>query len=74
MNKTLFTILGFVFFAVGFLSIVLNFVGVELSYLLWLKNWLGPLGAFVTKLCFIIFGIIMFIAAQTNFGRENPEV
>ena len=69
-NKSVWTLIGFVIFAIGILSIVLSVVGVKLSYLLWMDK-LGGLASFVTKLLMIILGAIIMVASRSDFSGEE---
>jgi len=58
-------VVGYVLLVVGFLSIILGMVGINLSYLAWLENF-GRLPAFIVKLAFVVFGLIIMYVAKTN--------
>ena len=72
MRKDTSLLIGFLLFAIGLLSIILNIVGVELAFLVWL-NSLGSLAAFVTKLLMMLAGIIIMVLARTDWEREEAE-
>lgn len=73
MKKAAWLIIGFLLFFIGFLSIILNIVGVEFSFLTWLDH-LGGLMAFITKVLMIIGGIVILYLNSTNWKEEEPEV
>ncbi|MCB0550348.1 MAG: hypothetical protein KDD19_22455 [Phaeodactylibacter sp.] len=70
MNKGIFSLLGFLLAALGFLSIVLSLVGVQFSFLTWLDSF-GRLFGFVAKLVMIIAGILILHIAQSDFKGEQ---
>ena len=70
MNKSIWTLIGFVFFAIGILSIVLALVGVKLSYLLWMDSF-GSLWSFILKLVMIVMGGIIMVASRSDFSGES---
>jgi hypothetical protein len=72
MNKALFTTIGFLLFILGFVSIVLSMIGVQLSFLTWLDEP-GRLFGFVARLGMILLGIVLVALSQTNWERERQE-
>ncbi len=70
MNKGILSIIGFVLTALGFLSIVLSLVGVQLAFLTWIDE-LGRLFGFLVKLGMIIAGILILYLAQSDFKGEQ---
>lgn len=72
MNKTVFTVIGFLLFVLGTLSLVLSMIGVQFAFLAWLDK-LGALFAFITRLAMILAGIILVAVAQTDWTRERAE-
>ncbi len=69
-NKSVWTLLGFVIFALGMLGICLNIVGVKLSVLLWMDSF-GRLWSFVGKLVMSIVGVVIMVVSRTNFDGEE---
>jgi len=69
-NKGIFSLVGFLLMAIGFISIVLSLVGAQLSFLVWLESF-GRLAGFVSKLLLIIVGIIIIYLAQSNFRGDQ---
>lgn len=57
-------VIGYILFLVGALAIILGMVGINLSYLSWLED-LGRLPAFIIKLSFIVFGLIIMYVSKT---------
>lgn len=69
-NKGLFTLIGFVLFISGLLSLVLSFVGIELAYLQWLSIF-GNLGAFLAKIVMVILGVVIVVVARSDEDFEE---
>lgn len=67
-KKALYSIIGFLLFLFGFLSILLGMVGIKIVFLLWIDA-LGRLGAFLFKLTMIIAGITMIILTRGDEAR-----
>lgn len=67
-NKTIFLVAGFLLFLFGFVALVLQLVGLQLTFLIWL-DWGGNLLGFVLRILMIIIGIVL--AAWANI---NPEI
>jgi len=62
MNKGIVTTIGYVLFAIGFLSILFSLVGLELTILKWLSSF-GRTTALIVKLLMLFGGlIIMYIS------------
>ena len=71
MKKSILSFIGFLLFITGFVALCLNMINAQLSYLSWMKDLFGPLYALVIQFCMILFGLIIVILAQTNFGKEE---
>jgi uncharacterized integral membrane protein len=69
-NKGLFTFFGFILILLGLVSIILNFVGLELNIMAWPDSF-GRLAGFVIKLVFILGGFILVYFAQSDFAGED---
>lgn len=67
---TALTVVGFLLAGVGFLSLILSLVGVEFSFLTWMRSF-GPLSAFLLKLGLAIGGIMLIYLGQTDWEREE---
>ncbi len=63
MNKGLISVIGFLLFLLGGLSLVLSLIGVNLTYLRWLEN-LGLLWSFLIKILMIVTGIAMVYVSR----------
>ena len=72
MQKSILTLIGFLLFVFGFLSIVLSMIGVQLAWLAWL-DIPGPLFGFLCRIGMILAGIILVILIQTDWKREREE-
>lgn len=72
MNKTLFTVIGFLLFTTGFLSLVLSMIGIQFAFLAWLDQ-AGALFGFIVRILMILAGIVLVAIAQTNWDRERAE-
>ena len=70
--KAVYAIIGFSLLIIGFLSLVLMLVGVQLSYLTWIDN-LGRLTGFVIRLLMITGGIVMIVLTQSNWRNQEDE-
>jgi hypothetical protein len=69
-NKTWFLVSGFLLFLYGFLAIILQFVGLQLSFLTWLDAG-GNLLGFVLRLVMVIAGIVLAFWATLNTEQEE---
>ena len=69
-NKTLLTVVGFLFVIIGFMAIFLNFVGVDFAFLTWLRAF-GGLGAFMAKVLMVLAGFVMVYFGQVDLDREE---
>lgn len=64
-NRGLFTGIAFLLIGLGALSLILEMVGRDFGFLLWIES-LGLLGSFLVKVGFIIVGFVLLILANTN--------
>lgn len=67
--KTYLSLIGFILFLIGTLSVILALVGLNLSFLSFLDQF-GAGFAFTVKLIMIFGGMILFYVART---AESPE-
>ena len=70
MNKGILALIGFSLFITGLVAVVLNLVGVQLSFLVWMDD-IGRLFGFVMKLVMIILGAIIIVLSQTDWKEEQ---
>lgn len=71
-KKSLYTLLGFLLFMFGFLSLILSMIGLQFSFLTW-PDAFGRLGGFVFRLLMILGGIVLVSLQQTDWERERRE-
>jgi hypothetical protein len=69
-KRTLYTAIGFVFFILGALSLLINMVGLDFGFLFFL-DYLGKLGSFLFKLGFILVGILIVAFANADENRYD---
>ncbi len=69
-NKTVFTIIGFLLAGIGLLSIFMSLIGLNFTYLSWLKS-LGPMAAFASKIAMTVIGFVLIYIAQTDWEQEE---
>jgi len=66
MKKGLWVLLGFVFIAVGILSIILSMVGLQFTFLTWI-DFAGKLWGFLIKIIMVMAGFIIMYLNLTNW-------
>ncbi|NJB86581.1 putative integral membrane protein [Lewinella marina] len=69
-HSTTLTVIGFVLLFLGLVSLLLNFVGVDIFFLTWLYELGVGISIFV-RLLMIIGGIILIYLAQTDWEQEE---
>ncbi len=69
MKKSLLTVIGFLLFVLGIVSIILSVVGMQFKLLLW-QDQLGSLWAFIIRILMIFIGIILVYLTNTQW-KEN---
>ena len=70
MRKGWLTLIGFLLFFFGTLSLVLSLVGAKLIFLTWLETF-GPLIGFLMKILMIVGGIVMVMLVRSDFKGEK---
>lgn len=71
MNRGIITASGYILFALGFLSILLSIVGLQLTPLKWLSN-LGAGPSIIIKISMLFGGlIIMYISKMPPEDQEE---
>ncbi|MBK9553791.1 MAG: hypothetical protein IPO45_16680 [Saprospiraceae bacterium] len=65
-KKDLYTLIGFILFATGLTSIILNVVGVEWFLLKWMSGIPSLLG-FMLKLIMIVGGLVIIYLNKINW-------
>jgi len=71
-NKGLLTLIGFILFFTGMLSIVLSMIGVNFTIFSALNKANGNI-AFVFYLVLVVFGLLMVIIPNTDL-RNDEEI
>ena len=69
-NKAFFSILGFLLFIFGFMSLILSIVGIKIAFLLWLDAF-GALTGLIIKLMMIMGGIVMVVITRGDEARYD---
>ncbi|WP_116106703.1 hypothetical protein [Lewinella sp. IMCC34191] len=69
-HSTTLTVIGFLLLFLGLVSIVLNYVGVDIFFLAWLYD-LGVGISFAIRLLMVILGFILIYVAQLDWERED---
>ncbi len=62
-SKTIISIIGFLLFILGGVSLVLSLIGANLTYLRWLES-IPQLLSFAIKILMIVFGIAMVYVSR----------
>lgn len=65
-------LLGFMLFLVGIVGILLDLVGLQFAFLLWMDQ-LGKLGSFLVKLVMLFGGIVLMYLYATDWKRQERE-
>ncbi|HLU94623.1 MAG TPA: hypothetical protein VKZ54_10880 [Membranihabitans sp.] len=63
-------ILGFIFFLLGSMSLILSLIGIHFTFLRFLENW-GGLFSFLAKLLILITGIVLIYISKTQYPRKG---
>ncbi len=69
-HATAITIAGFVLFLLGLISLLLNYVGVDIFFLTWLYA-LGAGTSFFIRLMMVIVGLILIYVGGTDWDQEE---
>ncbi|CAH1001564.1 hypothetical protein LEM8419_02467 [Neolewinella maritima] len=69
-HSTTLTVIGFILFFLGLVSILLNLVGVDIFFLSWLYTYSVAL-SFAVRLAMIIGGVVLIYVGQTDWSREE---
>lgn len=68
--KTSLTIIGFLFAGTGLLALILNLVGLNLSFLVWMESG-GKLLGLLLEILMTISGFVMVYFGQTDLSQEE---
>lgn len=71
-NRGWITLVGFLLAGIGFLSLILSLVGLNLAFLTWIDAP-SPLFGFITRLVMIVIGIVLIYLSQTDFEGEQAS-
>ena len=69
-TKTILTVIGFALLAFGFFALCLNFVGLDFTYMYWMKSF-GALSAFLMKIGMMVLGFVLIFFGQVDLDREE---
>ena len=69
-KRTWLLIAGFFTFSIGFLSLILQLIGLDFQFLNWL-NFAGALTGFILRIFMILGGIIMAAWSRTDWEQED---
>ena len=69
-NSTTLTVVGFILFFFGLVSLLLNLVGVDIFFMTWLYS-LGVGISFAVRLLMFVGGIVLIYVGQTDWSREE---
>ena len=69
-HATAITVTGFVLLFLGLVSLLLNYVGVDIFFLAWIYE-LGVGISFLIRLLMIIGGIILIYVGRTDWSQEE---
>ncbi len=69
-KRTWLLIAGFFTFVIGFLSLVLQLIGVDFQFLSFL-NLAGPLVGFILRIVMVLGGIIMASWSRRDWEQED---
>lgn len=74
MNKSWVTLLGFLLFLLGMVSIALSLVGVKLALLVFIDAFGRGIG-FAIRLLMVIVGIMLIVISRSEFdGGTMPDI
>ncbi|MCP9234995.1 intracellular growth attenuator family protein [Lewinella sp. JB7] len=69
-HATTLTVIGFLLFFFGLVSVLLNLVGVDIFFMSWIYG-LGVAFSFGLRLLMIVVGLILIYLGQTDWEREE---
>ncbi len=70
MPKGLWTLIGFIFFAIGILSMVLAVIGAKFTFLTWIDAF-GASAGLIIRLLLILTGAIIMVVSLSDFKGEQ---
>jgi hypothetical protein len=72
MNKPLLTIIGFLVFSTGLLSVIFSMVGLRFTFLSWMYN--HGIVTFIIQIVLLFGGIVILYWARTNDQNLDDEI
>lgn len=72
-RRHILTLIGFLFFLIGAVGIVVNLIGLTFTMTDWVDSLIGKTGGFVFKLVLTVGGLILAIAANTKDGDDSYD-
>ncbi|MCP3932901.1 MAG: hypothetical protein GY705_27835 [Bacteroidetes bacterium] len=69
-NKGLYTLIGFVLFSLGILSLLLSMIGIHFYFLTFL-DIPGKMFGFIMRLLMIVSGVIIVVFTHTDLEQEE---
>ena len=69
-HATTLTVVGFLLLFLGLVSLVLNYVGVDIFFLSWIYA-LGVGISFAVRLGMIVLGFVLIYVGQTDWEKEE---
>ena len=70
MKKTIWVIIGFLLFIIGFTALVLSLIGVKLTYLTWIDKPSALFG-FLMRILMIIGGVVIVYLSVTDWRNQE---
>lgn len=70
MKKSLWVTAGFLLFILGFVSLVLSLIGLDLSFLTWIDRPGGIFG-FLVRILMIVAGVVIVYLSTTNWREQE---
>ena len=71
MNRqVILLVLGFLTAGAGLYALIVSLVGLDVTYLAWLRPY-GGLVAFLARLLLIMVGAVLIVLGTTNWDRER---
>jgi hypothetical protein len=64
MNKPLFSIIGFLVFSIGLLSVIFSMVGLRFTFLSWMYN--HGVATLIIQILLLFGGIVIWYVARTS--------
>ncbi len=71
-RRDLYTLIGFILFILGFVSLTLALVGIRLSFLAWMDR-ISPVFGLLMKILMIIIGLIIVVLVQGNKYEQDDK-